>query len=126
MELKKINLEFVLTIEVGPERREVSGKTPPSRRFPPIDAGSFTAACASLRSHRVSAPGSCYSSMDYDYRNRTGPVNRPAPTSSIYPRVSQQPGQHVPVPAGRATHPHPAAAPPTCAFFNLSSYALQF
>ncbi|CAA7402674.1 unnamed protein product [Spirodela intermedia] len=49
--------------------------------------------------------------MDYDYRNRTGPVNRPAPASSFYPRISPQPGQQVPVPAGRATYPHPAAAP---------------
>ncbi|CAA6665910.1 unnamed protein product [Spirodela intermedia] len=30
--------------------------------------------------------------MDYDYRNRTGPVNRPAPASSFYPEFLRSQG----------------------------------
>ncbi|XP_078431800.1 ubiquitin-associated/translation elongation factor EF1B protein isoform X2 [Wolffia australiana] len=50
--------------------------------------------------------------MDYDYRNRAGSGNWQAPGSSLYPRISQQPGHHANVPGGRPAHPHPAVAPP--------------
>ncbi|MQL75145.1 hypothetical protein Taro_007528 [Colocasia esculenta] len=51
--------------------------------------------------------------MDYDYRTRAGSMHRPPAAASLYPRIGQQPGQHAPPPAARASYHQPGPAPPS-------------